>query len=1208
MTGQMDPSTRDEIRRILGRARRRWRLRALVRGAAVVLPMALAAVIASSLVLERLAFAPGWITALRIATYVVVVGAALRFLVFPQLRRLTDARVALYLEENEPVLDAVLVSAVEAGGLAPGAGAPGAGAAGAGAARGAGAAEAGTADAGAPGDVAPGAGGAGAGVGVGEGGGVGGGGSGGGVGAGWVGRLGEQAVERVREVEGGARIGRRQWRVAVGGVVATGVVACLLFLFGPAYLRHGATAVLFPWRQAEAAVPYRITVEPGDTTVARGADALVRAVLHGFATGEADLVVRTVGGTGFERVPMVPGADSLVFEAVLFDLEEAAEYFVEAGGVRSPVFRIGVADLPYASRIDHEYRFPAYTGHPPRTVEDAGAITALRGTEVRFRVWTTVPTPTGRIVLDDGRSFELVGEAAMVVGAVDSVAGEAAAPWLAGAIPIDRAGHYRIELLGPDGRWLEGSPRHAIDVVEDLPPTVGFEKPGRDTRASSIDEVFLEARATDDHGVARLELVYAVNGGEERVVELYGGGGRPLREVAAGHTLYLEELDLEPGDFIAYYARVADNRAIGERQEARSDLYFIRIRPFHRDYRAAEQRGGMQGGGMQDDGELSDRQREIIAATFNLVRDRERYVEAEWGEHVTTVTLAQSRLREEVETLVMRMRTRGILSADSAFVAIVEHLDAAAAEMKAAETRLSAREPGDALPPEQRALQRLQRAEEVYREVQVALGEEPMGGGGGMSPEAEDLADLFELEMDRLRNQYESVRRGREEQRDARLDETLERLKELARRQEQAAERQRRLARERQGGAAGAGADAQRRLADEVEEEARRLERLAREEPQQGRALEESARRLREAADAIRRSAADPSGAGAQAAADRLAEARRLLERDRTDRLVRGAEEALRRAERLAKEQLEIADDVERLGVPGPDDAEELGRLLERKDRLHDDVAALERELDRLAAEATREGLDAADRLRDAATGIRDDKLKEKVRYSKGLVQAGVPDDAAALEEEIAEDLDALRERLAQAAAEVAAAGEAAGREADALDRARRLARGMESFGERLGERMEGAAMQRQGEGGTPGEPATRAEAAGGAGGRAGGERVTLSPEEIRQFRNEARERIAEAEALRQELQRQGIDARDLAAILEAMRALDNQRVYADAAEIDRLRTQVVEGLKRFEFALRRQLRGADADRIFVPGAGQVPAGYEEWVAEYYRALGRGGG
>ena len=92
--------------------------------------------------------------------------------------------------------------------------------------------------------------------------------------------------------------------------------------------------------------------------------------------------------------------------------------------------------------------------------------------------------------------------------------------------------------------------------------------------------------------------------------------------------------------------------------------------------------------------------------------------------------------------------------------------------------------PGGAIGPEQRALRELQKAEETYERF-VSLDARQGGGGGqGGGPSAEDLADLFELETDQLRNQYEMVQRSRRQTADDAVDQSLEKLRELARRQE----------------------------------------------------------------------------------------------------------------------------------------------------------------------------------------------------------------------------------------------------------------------------------------------------------------------------------------------------------------------------------------------------------------------------------------
>jgi hypothetical protein len=54
-----------------------------------------------------------------------------------------------------------------------------------------------------------------------------------------------------------------------------------------------------------------------------------------------------------------------------------------------------------------------------------------------------------------------------------------------------------------------------------------------------------------------------------------------------------------------------------------------------------------------------------------------------------------------------------------------------------------------ALTPENKALQHLQRAEQLNRDIQVAFGNQGGGGGGGGGGNAgRDLANLFDLELD----------------------------------------------------------------------------------------------------------------------------------------------------------------------------------------------------------------------------------------------------------------------------------------------------------------------------------------------------------------------------------------------------------------------------------------------------------------------------
>ena len=197
-------------------------------------------------------------------------------------------------------------------------------------------------------------------------------------------------------------------------------------------------------------------------------------------------------------------------------------------------------------------------------------------------------------------------------------------------------------------------------MLDDQPPTVAFSKPGRDTSASPVEEVFTEVKADDDFGIKQLQMVYSVNGGPQKTISLFGGG-KTLTEVSAGHTIYLEELGLKPGDFVSYFAKATDNDSVPGPQTASSDIYFVQVRPFKKDYKQAQsqaQQGGGGGGGSGDVGELSRQQREIVAATFNTVRDKAKTKADKYRENVVFLNLAQAKLRAQVEELLAKLNDR----------------------------------------------------------------------------------------------------------------------------------------------------------------------------------------------------------------------------------------------------------------------------------------------------------------------------------------------------------------------------------------------------------------------------------------------------------------------------------------------------------------------------------------------------------------------
>ena len=269
--------------------------------------------------------------------------------------------------------------------------------------------------------------------------------------------------------------------------------------------------------------------------------------------------------------------------------------------------------------------------------------------------------------------------------------------------------------------------------------------------------------------------------------------------------------------------------------------------------------------------------------------------------------------------------------------------------------------------------------------------------------------------------------------------------------------------------------------------------------------------------------------------------------------------------------------------------------------------------------------------MAEAAGAIRDSRVRDKIRYSKAVVAGASPEAAERLESDIGANLDAVRKKLGEAAS-------ALGRtrpdsQQAALDRARRLAEGLQSMAERTRERAarsqgsegskgsegsegsEGSRGSEGSQGGQGGRNDGRAteggqrgdgDTMGGWRGNAGGygdRRVgRLSPEDIRQFRGETRQWSGELQALRNQLRVERIDPKELDAILRALRQLDDERVFQDAAELERLQTFVSEGMKRVEYALRRKADAKDGE-VVLSGGDEVPEQFRALVEQYYRSL-----
>ena len=382
-----------------------------------------------------------------------------------------------------------------------------------------------------------------------------------------------------------------------GAALASLLLFAGVLKWGPREISEGVAQLVTPTTLAASTNALSIKVKPGTARVPKGSDQDILATLVNFDSQTVTVFARPLGSSeDFVGQTMEPAKARSDFRFSIFNIQDSMEYFVESNSVRSEVYKLNVVDLPYVKQLDVTLNFPAFTNLPTKNIEDGGDIAALKGTSVTIVAKLSGKVRAARLVYPDGKKVEMKQQGGDFVGEL-TVTGDTS---------------YYIELVSTDGEAYRGSNEYDVSVLVDQPPTISFDKPGRDKKATNLEEVFTQARAEDDYGVVSMDLHFSVNGGDEKKVNLQQLTRESARSLSGAYTFFLEEYGLKPGDFISYYAKARDAS-----NESTSDIYFIEVKPFEMEYKQAQQQGGGGGGGGdQDQNALSRRQKDLIAAVF----------------------------------------------------------------------------------------------------------------------------------------------------------------------------------------------------------------------------------------------------------------------------------------------------------------------------------------------------------------------------------------------------------------------------------------------------------------------------------------------------------------------------------------------------------------------------------------------------------------
>ena len=524
-------------------------------------------------------------------------------------------------------------------------------------------------------------------------------------------------VEQQRRVETVAPA-QQSWMTLAAAVAVVSVISAM-FLNSESLLKSGARlawpfAISEPLAVTEFLPEIEISVEPGDLELQRGSSVTIIARVSNAAPDSIDLRLQD-DNVNWQAVSMNrdgSGSNSATYSYFIPSLQADTTYYVafeERGQQSSPQYQINLFDLPQIEQINLAFDYPDYTRLTDTTEEGSGDMIVPEGTQVALDIQFNKAIATARVEFgesyrdSEGGGSELTAYPDLDLE-IDGDIGSA-------SFTVTRDGVYRIFATDLAGLESQEPLDYFIRAIEDAPPELSLRRPGRDQEVMPLEEVVLEVDASDDYGLSEFTLNYSAVGSDEVEVDFLSEAN--VRSVSGSELIYLEDLEVEPGDFVSYFLTLADNNGLDGPAEVISDIYFLQIIPTDQEFRRNPGMSGGQGAGGGQGGDSSalvSVQKDIIAATWKLRNRQSEVSPEEFGADAEIIAESQREATGRARMSIDRLAERLNFS-DDTYDSAVENLSLAIEQMNLAAGELDKVQITSALQPEQLALQYILKAE-----------------------------------------------------------------------------------------------------------------------------------------------------------------------------------------------------------------------------------------------------------------------------------------------------------------------------------------------------------------------------------------------------------------------------------------------------------------------------------------------------------------
>ncbi|MCH7755066.1 hypothetical protein IH970_08085 [candidate division KSB1 bacterium] len=955
--------------------------------------------------------------------------------------------------------------------------------------------------------------------------------------------------------------------------------------------------IFSPWEFRNPKLFPTFEVSPGSKRIPKASAQEIRADITGFEPEEVVLYYSD-GDSSWKKAEMDVTGDKGVFVYSFFNIQSETQYYVKADEKLSDIFTFTVYEAPKINRVDLTYIYPKYTGLKSKKETDTGDVWAPEGTTIKMAAVADKRLYKAEIILGENE------EKLEISISADSV--------VTASFKVTSDSFYKILITDTDGLTNDPPPEYYIHALPNQPPILTIDRPGHDIQASMLEEVPVKIEVRDDYGLPSVKLLYTVNGSDSKELTLRtrktsrensSGYFEQTQEFTSEYLFYLEDLKVQPGDFLTYHVQADDSRDSKNVESVTSEIFFISIRSFDKEFYRSMSQGGQGGGSGGMGGKLSETQKEIIVATWKLQQKKKKIEAEELANNIHIIVESQKNLRDVTQSTLMQMQQRAIFSRESDGE-IPKFYSAAIEAMERAIVELDSKQLKDALVPEREAYQSLLRAEAQLKQVQMQRAQ---GQGAGSQATMDELAQLFDEEMDKLKNKYETLRQNQQQQKNEQMNDALKKVKDLARRQQQLNRQTRDLARKEL-----PPQEKKRRIEElrrkqeeirrQTQELTRKMQRSGQSNSNLPRDVQDDLRRatneMNNASNNLRQNNMDRAAAKGTQALNRLKRLQEKLQQNQKESLRRQIESLEQQFERLAEAQRDLTKDVEDLKNQETPNQNQLQEAREKQATLKDNFETSKGQVNSLSRQARENKKEFSREINKLLQEMKQAGLDKKMESAENLLKQNRLNSALQAEKDILNSLEQLREKLTNMRGIFAETDE---EKLDlALNQTRRLRENLESMKRETQGFERAKKTQQEGKQNQSGQSSENRQAGPGEGQRP---EQTVDPQRL-DWNKQLAENLRNLQHIQRAVQGDSSLSREFQKLSQNMEGMIRSFSGGLPERFQLIEEQVLNPLKAFEAELAHKLEILkNKEKLFLAREEKIPPEYEALVEKYYEVL-----